>query len=97
MSPIAIPISLPAATDESVPIEIELLPNALAFLPKAIPLLELTLLPLPKATPSPPPVPAAFSADTSCILPIIANAANTDATTIFFLPVVFLAISDTTT
>ena len=92
-----IAISLPFAIDESVPIEIELPPNALAFLPKAIPLLALTLLPVPKATPSPPPDPGALIADTFCILPIIANAAKTDATTIFFFPVVFLAISDTTT
>ena len=45
----------------------------------------------------PPRAPGPFTADTSCKGVDTAKLAKIPATTIFFLPVVFLAISDTTT
>ena len=78
----------------------ELLPFAFVFLPRATPLSPPALLPPPQATVSDPPIPAVFfpAASTSitatdCII----KDAKILATTIFFFPVVFLAISDTTT
>ena len=74
-----------------------LAPVTLALLPKPTVLAPVTVAPLPKATAvALAPVGTSFTANATLAL-VIANAANTAATTIFFLPLLFLANSDTTT
>ena len=68
---------------------IALSPFALATLPASV---------VEIAIPFGGAVPANLPAASTCAtFPVIANAAKTDATTIFFFPVVFFASSDTTT
>jgi len=107
LAPIEVPCvsadhTLPTATAisklalELVPIAIVLFFTAFAPLPIAIALSPGALLPVPHATALELPEPLVFAASTDCIPPINANAANIPATTTFFLPVLFFAISDTT-
>ena len=65
--------------------------------PRTVPSVGLNAVPIVPLLLKPPRLPGASTACTSCMPPVIAKAAKTDATTIFFFPVVFFASSDTTT
>ena len=95
----------PLAAKEDDPLASEETPIATVLV---LPFATVALVPIAKPSPSwkeaPDPelekllvLPDPVTALTSCTDETIANAANIPATTIFFLPVLFFAISDTTT
>ena len=88
----------PMATVATLPFALVVWSKAPGILgPRTVPSVGLNAVPTVPELLKPALLPGASTACTFCIPPVIANAAKTDATTIFFLPVVFLAISDTTT
>ncbi len=97
LAPLPIPTAFAPVTLALLPIPTASAPVTLALLPKPTAFVPVTVAPLPKATDAPPVVGGtSFTANATLPL-VIANAAKIPATTIFFLPLLFLANSDTTT
>ena len=87
----------PIATVATLPLALVVWSKAPGILgPRTVPSVGLNAVPTLPELLKPARLPGASTACTSCIPPVTANAANTEATIIFFLPVVFFANSDTT-